>query len=447
MDQGFAVRPAARRAIVLANATLSRRCLVDGLAPSRRTRTGSSPPTSSIADGTIERHRAGAARRRPAGASISTAAWSGRPSSTCTPISTRATSGRARRNPDGTSSARSTPSTPTATRTGRPPTSRRAWISRCAAPTPTARRSSAPISIRSPPQHTHLLAGLRRDARAPGRPDRAAGASRCSPIDAVPRRGLRRRHGRRPSPRASAASSARVTYHGARTSTARSTRCSALAADDGLDLDFHVDETARSRRALARARSPRRRCAPAFPAQIIVGHCCSLARQPDEPRPTRTIDHVAEAGIAVVSLPMCNMYLQDRHRRPHAALARRHAAPRADGARHRRSPSPPTTRATPSTPMAISTCSRSSARRCASSISTIRSATGRGVVTATPAAIIGRADARHDRAPARPADLVALPRPQLDRAPVAARSPTAIVLRAGKAIDTHACPTIANSTL
>ena len=26
---------------------------------------------------------------------------------------------------------------------------------------------------------------------------------------------------------------------------------------------------------------------------------------------------------------MCNLYLQDRHRRPHAALARRHAAPRA----------------------------------------------------------------------------------------------------------------------
>ncbi|MFO0407717.1 MAG: cytosine deaminase [Labrys sp. (in: a-proteobacteria)] len=83
------------------------------------------------------------------------------------------------------------------------------------------------------------------------------------------------------------------------------------AMDEGFDLDFHVDETqdpeARSLRHVAEAAIRHR-----FSGQITVGHCCSLARQPeDEAR--ATIDRVAEAGIAVVSLPMCNMYLQDRH--------------------------------------------------------------------------------------------------------------------------------------
>jgi cytosine deaminase len=82
------------------------------------------------------------------------------------------------------------------------------------------------------------------------------------------------------------------------------------AMDAGLDLDFHVDETqdpeARSLRHIAEAALRHR-----FSGQITVGHCCSLARQPeDEAR--ATIDRVAEAGIAVVSLPMCNLYLQDR---------------------------------------------------------------------------------------------------------------------------------------
>ncbi|MBV9234503.1 MAG: amidohydrolase family protein, partial [Xanthobacteraceae bacterium] len=47
------------------------------------------------------------------------------------------------------------------------------------------------------------------------------------------------------------------------------------------------------------------------PGQITAGHCCSLALFGDEDR-RRVIGKVAEAGIAVVSLPMCNMYLQDR---------------------------------------------------------------------------------------------------------------------------------------
>ena len=82
------------------------------------------------------------------------------------------------------------------------------------------------------------------------------------------------------------------------------------AAERGLDLDFHVDETsdpdARSLRAIADAALTTR-----FPGRITCGHCCSLAVQPDE-EAQQTLDRVAEAGIAVVSLPMCNMYLQDR---------------------------------------------------------------------------------------------------------------------------------------
>jgi cytosine/creatinine deaminase len=82
------------------------------------------------------------------------------------------------------------------------------------------------------------------------------------------------------------------------------------AAERGLDLDFHVDETsdptARSLRVIADTALKVR-----FPGRITCGHCCSLAVQPDA-EAYATLDRVAEAGIAVVSLPMCNMYLQDR---------------------------------------------------------------------------------------------------------------------------------------
>jgi cytosine deaminase len=78
----------------------------------------------------------------------------------------------------------------------------------------------------------------------------------------------------------------------------------------GLDLDFHVDETndpgAACLRRIAETALRRK-----FAGRITAGHCCSLAVQ--EPSEVdRTLDLVAEAGIAVVSLPMCNMYLQDR---------------------------------------------------------------------------------------------------------------------------------------
>ncbi len=85
----------------------------------------------------------------------------------------------------------------------------------------------------------------------------------------------------------------------------------AVAERRGWDLDFHVDESAdpaaRSLELIADTALKRR-----FAGKILVGHCCSLARQDDGER-ERVIEKVARAKISVVSLPMCNMFLQDRH--------------------------------------------------------------------------------------------------------------------------------------
>lgn len=82
------------------------------------------------------------------------------------------------------------------------------------------------------------------------------------------------------------------------------------ASDKGLDIDLHVDETQNADiltlKEVAAAKLRNR-----FEGTVTVGHCCSLARQPEDVA-RRTIDDVAKAGLCVVSLPMCNMYLQDR---------------------------------------------------------------------------------------------------------------------------------------
>jgi cytosine deaminase len=82
------------------------------------------------------------------------------------------------------------------------------------------------------------------------------------------------------------------------------------AIEHGLELDFHADETdaveAISLRRIAEAAKRN-----GYENRILIGHCCSLARQPDD-EVLQALDAVAEANISVVSLPMCNMYLQDR---------------------------------------------------------------------------------------------------------------------------------------
>jgi len=83
-----------------------------------------------------------------------------------------------------------------------------------------------------------------------------------------------------------------------------------IADDHGLAVDFHADETldrnTECLRAIAEVSLE-----SGFDHSITVGHCCSLTTQ-DISRALDTLDIVAQAGIHVVSLPMCNLYLQDR---------------------------------------------------------------------------------------------------------------------------------------
>ncbi|QYZ71991.1 cytosine deaminase [Neotabrizicola shimadae] len=84
-----------------------------------------------------------------------------------------------------------------------------------------------------------------------------------------------------------------------------------LAIKHGLDADFHVDETldptCNTLKVLAQTVIDR-----SFDAPVTVGHLCSLSTMPEH-EALETLDLVAKAGINVVSLPMCNLYLQDRH--------------------------------------------------------------------------------------------------------------------------------------
>jgi cytosine deaminase len=86
----------------------------------------------------------------------------------------------------------------------------------------------------------------------------------------------------------------------------------ALAKARDLDVDLHVDETgdpaATSLEAVARATLRH-----GYEGRVVCGHCCSLAVQAPEVA-AKTIALVAKAGIAIVTLPPVNMYLQDRQR-------------------------------------------------------------------------------------------------------------------------------------
>lgn len=87
-------------------------------------------------------------------------------------------------------------------------------------------------------------------------------------------------------------------------------RVFSLAKERKLNLDLHVDETGNPDsiclRYVAEAAIRHR-----FQGQIVCGHCCSLAVQPPE-EAAKTIALVKRAKIGIVSLPMCNLYLQDR---------------------------------------------------------------------------------------------------------------------------------------
>jgi cytosine/creatinine deaminase len=88
-------------------------------------------------------------------------------------------------------------------------------------------------------------------------------------------------------------------------------RVFSLASRHHLNVDLHVDEThdpaAATLPLVARAAMRH-----GYKGRVVCGHCCSLANQP-ESEIDRTLDLVAEAEIAIVTLPTVNMYLQDRN--------------------------------------------------------------------------------------------------------------------------------------
>lgn len=88
----------------------------------------------------------------------------------------------------------------------------------------------------------------------------------------------------------------------------------AAAMDLGIGLDLHVDESglkeAECLRATADAVKRNR-----FPHPVACGHCCSLAVH-EPARAADTLARVKDAGIQIIALPLCNLYLQDRQGAP-----------------------------------------------------------------------------------------------------------------------------------
>ncbi|MEA5508317.1 cytosine deaminase [Crocosphaera sp. UHCC 0190] len=83
-----------------------------------------------------------------------------------------------------------------------------------------------------------------------------------------------------------------------------------LAKERNLELDFHADETG-DPNSICLQKIAQAAIKNKFTGKILCGHCCSLAVQsPDVV--DKTIKLVKEANINIVSLPMCNLYLQDR---------------------------------------------------------------------------------------------------------------------------------------
>lgn len=83
-----------------------------------------------------------------------------------------------------------------------------------------------------------------------------------------------------------------------------------LAAERGLAVDMHVDETLDPRVAeVDRVLDAIERTG--FTGPVTLGHLCSLSARP-EAEAARSMARIADLGVAVVALPMCNEFLQDR---------------------------------------------------------------------------------------------------------------------------------------
>lgn len=106
-------------------------------------------------------------------------------------------------------------------------------------------------------------------------------------------------------------------------------RVFALAQERNLDLDLHVDESPEpTSDALHRIATIAQR--RAFSGRIVCGHCCSLSLQP-QVKVAAVIAAVKAANIGVVSLPMCNLFLQDRNQEASRYLSHAHTGELAHG--------------------------------------------------------------------------------------------------------------------
>ena len=83
-----------------------------------------------------------------------------------------------------------------------------------------------------------------------------------------------------------------------------------LAKERDLNLDFHVDENG-DPDSMCLFKIAQAAMGHQFSGKVICGHCCSLAVQ-SPAVVAETISLVKQADISIVSLPMCNLYLQDR---------------------------------------------------------------------------------------------------------------------------------------
>lgn len=86
-----------------------------------------------------------------------------------------------------------------------------------------------------------------------------------------------------------------------------------LAGEAGCDLDLHIDESddpnANTLEYLAECKIAR-----GFPGRLVAGHCTSLSAM-TEADARRVIEKVAQAGIYIITLPSCNLFLMGRQDR------------------------------------------------------------------------------------------------------------------------------------
>jgi cytosine deaminase len=95
-----------------------------------------------------------------------------------------------------------------------------------------------------------------------------------------------------------------------------------IAADAGVPVDFHTDETIDPRSASVRDLADLV-LGTGFPHLVAASHCVSLGVMPPEQQ-AEIASLLVESGVAVISLPQTNLYLQSRqhgHAKPRGLTA------------------------------------------------------------------------------------------------------------------------------